>query len=112
MTRETIFLNRHDHPAKTRVLCVLRAGESMIEARVVEWSLCDNVKLEFSNGDCSWQRDPPYLVEVLDTTASVDRRFSGELSKPLWNAINRADTLEKLRDAVYLLACTCQDQEG
>ena len=37
--------------------------------------------------------------------------FSGDYSKDMWNAINNADTVEELKDALYFVCCRLQELE-
>lgn len=41
-----------------------------------------------------------------------DYIMSGEYSRPLWIAINHANSKRDLRHAVYFLACRCQELES
>ena len=37
--------------------------------------------------------------------------FSGEYSRKMWNEINRAKTVDDLRDALYTVCCRLQELE-
>jgi len=37
--------------------------------------------------------------------------FSGEYSRDMWDAINKADTVEELKDALYFVCCRLQELE-
>ena len=45
------------------------------------------------------------------TTTKLKPIFSGKHSRELWDDINEANTVDKLRWAVYHLACHCQEYE-
>jgi hypothetical protein len=38
--------------------------------------------------------------------------FSGNYSKPMWNEINKAETIEDLKLALYTVCCRLQELEG
>ena len=37
--------------------------------------------------------------------------FSGDYSRDMWDAINNADTVEELKDALYFVCCRLQELE-
>jgi hypothetical protein len=42
----------------------------------------------------------------------MEKIFSGENSKDMWNAIKAAKTVKQLRDVLYLVCCQLQELES
>ena len=46
------------------------------------------------------------------TDAQTKRIFSGDYSAKMWREINSAETVEDLRNALYLVCCRLQELEA
>ena len=42
----------------------------------------------------------------------MDKIFSGEYSRDMWNKINNAKSIEDLSEALYLVCCRLQELES
>ena len=42
----------------------------------------------------------------------MEEIFSGEYSKKMWEAINTAETVEDIQDALYFVCCRIQELES
>ena len=50
--------------------------------------------------------------EVKTRIKEKDRVFSGDYSSDMWNAINKANTRDDLRSALYFVCCRIQELES
>ncbi len=78
---------------------------------VEDESGCAVAKFFYRRGSLS---DAAELAALFIATVKEkpERIMSGEYSKRMWDAINTAETVEDLQDALYLVCCRLQELES
>lgn len=95
-----VVLQRHEHDTLLKIMDIVQCNPDLFG--------CGAGQSIFASVARTLER----IVKLADIKKHTERIMSGEYSRDMWNAINSAETVGALQDALYLICCRLQELES